>query len=171
MFFIHFAPRLWSVKVNNICQLSYLRCMRHALILFLSGRLTRRLYTTAICKSVALYSISNTPCSWRDCSGVSKVTLYFCRSVTHFVFRGLQRNVGAHILLQVLFIYDSDIWLWSNLHVLAWVCKAYLLDQCMNYDCPVATTWQPLEPLWLDVVTTDAVCETPALPSSGMCWP
>ena len=106
MFFIHFAPRLWSVKVNNICQLSYLRCMRHALILFLSGRLTRRLYTTAICKSVALYSISNTPCSWRDCSGVSKVTLYFCRSVTHFVFRGLQRNVGAHILLQVLFIVN-----------------------------------------------------------------
>ena len=32
-------------------------------------------------------------------------------------------------------------------------------------------TRQPLEPLWLDVVTTDAVYEIPALsPSSGMCY-
>ena len=49
------------------------------------------------------------------------------------------------------------------------VCNTYLLDQCMNYGCPVATTRQPLEPLWLDVGTTDAVYETPALPPSGMC--
>ena len=57
------------------------------------------------------------------------------------------------------------------------VCDRYtqwtLAVKCkrMNYGCAVATTWWSLEPLWLDVVTTDVVYETPALPSSGMCWP
>lgn len=48
----------------------------------------------------------------------------------------------------------------------ACVCNICLFGQCVNYGCLVATT---LEPLWLDVASTDTVPETPALPSSGMC--
>ena len=47
-----------------------------------------------------------------------------------------------------------------------YVCDRY---ERVNYGCPVAKTWRPLEPLWLDVATTDAVYEIPALsPPSGM---
>ena len=91
-----------------------------------------------------------------------------CGPATHRVIGMLEPTscYSPHPVTSLVYILEL-VNTQSHMTTCACVCNTCLFGQCVNYGCPVATT--VLEPLWLDVATTDAVPETPALSSSGMC--
>ena len=94
-----------------------------------------------------------------------------CSTHTYYVWGASNGMASMTYTIPARCISDfTQGYIANNLHVR--VRSVHLAVKCkrQNYGRAVATTWS-LEPLWLDVATTDAVYETPALPSSGMCWP